>query len=121
MKRWLTEFFQLFYLMDKRQLAETVLPYLDLQVSVRQGEGETITANGDTARAITPKGSCGPDEILIGGGFQAGGASKIYFAKILDNQWNVYAEHDPIFDSDSTSSTTASYPICLKAELVPRP
>lgn len=106
--------------MDKRQLATTVLPYLDLQVSVRIGEGETKNAEGDTPRNIVTRGSCAGDEILIGGGFQASGASKIYYNTIDNGQWRTYASHNPVDLPSSTSSTVASYPICLKAELVPK-
>ena len=106
--------------MDKRQLAATVLPYLDFQVSVRQAQGEVKKAEGDTERAITTEGSCAADEILIGGGFQAGGASRIYYTEIVNGKWLVYGDHNPIDNPSSSSSTVASYPICLKAELVPK-
>jgi hypothetical protein len=107
--------------MDKKQLAATVLPYLDLQLSVRQVDGETKTAQGSELKRIYAKASCSPEEILIGGGFNADGATKITGSIIQGNQWTVDSTHSPEFSAQGTDgSITGSYAICLKAELVPK-
>lgn len=96
--------------MDKRQLASTVLPYLDLQISIRVGEGEKKTAEGDTLLNIVTKRSCAAEEILISGGFQTSGAS-IYYNTVANGQWNTYASHNPIDNPSSTSSVVETYPL----------
>lgn len=95
---------------DKRQLASTVLPYLDLQISIRVGEGEKKTAEGDTLLNIVTKRSCAAEEILISGGFQTSGAS-IYYNTVANGQWNTYASHNPIDNPSSTSSVVETYPL----------
>lgn len=107
--------------MDKRQLAATVLPYLDLQVTVRQAQGESKSAQGDTTANFLSSSSCSPGEILIGGAFGATGATKILISSMNGNQWQVSSIHNPYYSHVGIDqSVTSSYAICMTINLVPK-